>query len=83
VVLHGEPLALAEALRDRIWRKFIAKEELPHYQERHQVISTRRLAGRTLIHVDADARPDPSFEPVEPDLEDVYFRAIRGHEAAA
>jgi ABC-2 type transport system ATP-binding protein len=83
VVLEGEPLELTAALHDRIWKKFIAKEELAQYQARHQVISTRRLAGRTLIHVDADARPDDSFEPVEPDLEDVYFRAIRGHEAAA
>jgi ABC-type multidrug transport system ATPase subunit len=83
VVLTGEPLKLAEALRGRIWKKFIAKEELADHQARYRVISTRLLAGRTLIHVDAEACPDASFAPVEPDLEDVYFRAIRGHGAAA
>ena len=79
VVLTGEPLALIAELRGRIWRRFAAKEELAELKARHPVISTRRLAGKTVIHVDSDARPDDSFEPVEPDLEDVYFRAIKRH----
>ena len=45
---------------------------------RYPVISTRLLAGRTLVHVVGDAPPDAGFEPVEPTLEDVYFAAIAG-----
>ena len=31
------------------------------------VISTKLLAGRTIVHVYADASPGAEFEPVEPD----------------
>ena len=43
------------------------------------VISTKRLAGRTVVHVHADASPGADFERVEPDLEDVYFSTMAGH----
>jgi ABC-2 type transport system ATP-binding protein len=50
------------------------------------VISTRLIAGRTVIHVFSDTQPDPSFEPVTTSLEDVYFSALHntsGQEKAA
>ncbi len=78
ILLEGEPQAGIEALRGRIWRKVVAKDELAAYEASHRVISTRLLAGRTVIHVEADAQPDPTFEPVEADLEDVYFSAMLG-----
>ena len=31
-----------------------------------------------MVHVYADAAPGAGFEPVEPDLEDVYFAVITG-----
>jgi hypothetical protein len=34
------------------------------------------------VQVLADARPGDGFEPVAPDLEDVYFTALRSGEAA-
>ena len=77
-MLEAEPLVGIEALRGRIWRKAVGKEELAAYEASHRVISTRLLAGRTVIHVEADSRPDATFEPVEADLEDVYFSAMLG-----
>jgi hypothetical protein len=38
----------------------------------------RLFAGLTLIHVLSDAQPEAGFEPVSPDLEDLYFATIRG-----
>ena len=35
--------------------------------------------GRTLAHVYADASPGAGFEPVEPDMKDVYFSVMTGH----
>jgi hypothetical protein len=32
-----------------------------------------------VVHVLADAAPAPEFEPVEPDLEDVYFSVMARH----
>jgi hypothetical protein len=43
------------------------------------VISTKLLAGRTVVHVFGERSPGAEFEPVEPDLKDVYFSVMAGH----
>jgi len=82
ILLEAEPLAAVEALRGRVWRRAVAKHELPDVERRHRLICTKLQAGRTLVHVHADVRPGPEFEPVEPDLEDVYFSVMAGHHGA-
>jgi ABC-type multidrug transport system ATPase subunit len=77
VLLAGEPQAILGTLRDRIWQKAIDKSELPAYQERYQIISTRLFAGRTVLHVYSPDHPGDGFEPVPADLEDVYFHTLR------
>ena len=79
ILLEAEPLRTVEDLRGRIWRRVISKQELPALEREHRVISTKLLAGRTVVHVHSDAAPGPGFEPAEPDLEDVYFSAMAGH----
>jgi ABC-type multidrug transport system ATPase subunit len=79
ILLEAEPLRAMEGLRGRIWRRVISKEALPELQREHAVISTKLLAGRIVVHVHGDAPPGPGFEPVEPDLEDVYFSTMAGH----
>jgi ABC-2 type transport system ATP-binding protein len=61
-----------------VWRKAIPATEVEAYRQRFSVISMRLFAGRTLIHVLSDAKPDAEFDVVAPDLEDLYFEAIRG-----
>jgi ABC-type multidrug transport system ATPase subunit len=78
ILLEAEPAHAVESIRGRVWQRQVEREELPALEERHAVISTMLSGGRTLVHVYADERPDPSFEPVEPDLKDVYFTVIRG-----
>ena len=73
-VLHqGEPLAAIAEVRGKTWKKIVARDQLEAHERDYDVISSRLFAGRMLIHALADERPDSSFEPVEPDLEDVYF----------
>jgi ABC-2 type transport system ATP-binding protein len=79
ILLETEPLRAVDELRGRIWRRVISKEELSALEREHAVVSTRLLAGRTLVRVYSDASPGPGFEPVEPDLEDVYFSTMSGH----
>jgi ABC-type multidrug transport system ATPase subunit len=78
ILLEAEPLRAVAELRGRIWRRVIAKEELAGMEREHAVISTRLLAGRTVVHVYSDAAPGPGFEPAEPGLEDVYFSTMAG-----
>jgi ABC-type multidrug transport system ATPase subunit len=78
ILLEAEPLRAVADLRGRIWRRVIAKEQLPAVEREHAVISTKLLAGRTIVHVHSDTSPGPGFEPAEPDLEDVYFTTMAG-----
>jgi ABC-2 type transport system ATP-binding protein len=81
VLLTGEPLATIAEVRGKIWRKFIPREEVEEYERQYAVISRRLLAGRTVIHVFSDQRPDASFEAAEANLEDVYFSTLNGRAA--
>jgi ABC-type multidrug transport system ATPase subunit len=84
VLLCGDPQELIYEIEDYIWARFVTKQELPVFQKRHQVISTRLLTGRTLIHVYSETDPGDGFEPARASLEDVYFATIAGkHNDAA
>jgi ABC-2 type transport system ATP-binding protein len=78
ILLEAEPLRAVDGLRGRIWRRVISKQELPALERERAVISTKLLAGRTVVHVYSDTAPGPGFEPAEPDLEDVYFSTMAG-----
>ncbi len=78
ILLEAEPLRAVDELRGRIWRRVIAKQELAALEQEHAVISTKLLAGRTLVRVYSDASPGGDFEAAEPDLEDVYFSTMSG-----
>jgi len=83
VLLTGEPIKAIEALKARVWRKVVAKETLARYQSEFNVLSTRLVGGRPVIHVYSEAQPEAGFEQIEPDLEDVYFQRLRAHAKAA
>ena len=83
LVAEGNPTELATALRGRIWRKVVDREALAEHQRQLTVIATRWAGGRIVLHVHGEGSPGPGFEPVEPDLEDAYFWAIRGAGAPA
>lgn len=76
VVAKGNPSALIEGVKGRVWKKSIDKKELDVYQTEMHVISTHLKAGKTVIHVLNDAQPDASFESSDANLEDVYFAEI-------
>jgi ABC-type multidrug transport system ATPase subunit len=79
VLLTGEPAQLVAAMTGKIWRKTVRKDEVAELKARLPLISTRLQAGRTLVRAYADAAPEPGFESIEADLEDVYFSAIAGY----
>jgi ABC-type multidrug transport system ATPase subunit len=83
VLLCGEPQKLVFDIDGKIWARFVSKQELPIFQKNHAVISTRLLAGRTLIHVYAEDDPGDGFEDIAGDLEDVYFATILGRNSSA
>lgn len=82
VQLEGAPLDLIAQTKGRIWKKTIGRDELEAHQQQYQVISTRLFAGRTIIHILADAKP-AGFDDVEAGLEDVYFTTLADLRRAA
>jgi ABC-2 type transport system ATP-binding protein len=78
VLVTGEPTALVNGLQGRVWKKSIAASELEAHKTQYRVVLVRLFAGRTLIHVLSEQQPGAGFEPVVPDLEDLYFATIRG-----
>jgi ABC-type multidrug transport system ATPase subunit len=83
IIRQGAPAQLVQGLNGRIWRKTIAKADLPAYSAGHEVISTRLFAGRTVIHVLADSDPGDGFEPIPGGLEDLYFSTLTANRRAA
>jgi len=79
ILLETEPLRAVGELRGRIWRRVISKQELAALEQKHAVISTKLLGGRTVVHIYSDTSPGPGFDTAEPDLEDVYFSTMSGH----
>ena len=77
--LAAEPLAAIAAIRGRVWRRSVARSELAAVEQAHAVISTTLVAGRPVVHVWSETAPGDGFEPVEPDLKDVYFAVMHRH----
>ena len=78
ILYNDTPSNAIKSLKGKVWGKAIEKEERKEHQEKYKVISSRFDEEHRLnIHVLSDTRPDESFEPIEPDLEDVYFSVIK------
>jgi len=83
IVKQGAPNDLVVQLAGRVWRKTIDKADLEAAKAQFQVISTRLLGGRTVIHILADSDPGDGFTAVEGGLEDVYFSTLSTTRRAA
>jgi ABC-type multidrug transport system ATPase subunit len=83
ILLRGAPADLIQATRGRIWTKTIERDAVVAHRERHEIISTRLFAGRTVIHVLSDSDPGDGFAPEEGGLEDVYFSTLAQSRRAA
>ncbi len=79
LLLTGEPGALVAGIHDRIWRKVVTKAEAEALKTQVQLVSTRLQGGRTVVRAHGIGMPAAGFDPVEADLEDVYFCTIAGY----
>jgi ABC-2 type transport system ATP-binding protein len=75
VLFDGTPNSAVAGLAGKVWARSITKTDLPTYQQTHTIISSKLVGGKPQIHVLSEFAPD-GFEPVQPDLEDVFFSRI-------
>jgi ABC-2 type transport system ATP-binding protein len=83
VLYQGSPSKALEAIQSRIWEKRVPKPELEALRNTHTVISEKLVGGTPVVHILAEGYPGNGFEPVEGDLEDVYFSYIFGEKVEA
>ena len=76
VCASGKPKELIEDLNGSIWRKLVGKDQIENYKAKYDVISTRLIVGKVQVTIRSDILPEPGFEAVLPDLEDVYFTKL-------
>ncbi|MGF1534009.1 MAG: ABC transporter ATP-binding protein [Bernardetiaceae bacterium] len=77
VLLKDHPLKALEAIKGKVWQKSVEKSAVEAYKAHFNVISDRMIAGKPNLHIWSDTQPESGFEPVEADLEDVYFSTIK------
>lgn len=79
ILEEAEPLKAVKGLQGKIWRRIVEKSLLPELEREYKIISTKLLSGRTVVHVYSDEDLGNGFDPVAPDLEDVYFTTLAGY----
>ena len=79
ILLEADPLGAIAALQGKIWRRVIDRSDLEGVERTYAVVSTKLLAGRTVVRVYSDTPPAGDWHVVEADLEDVYFSTMTGH----
>lgn len=77
IVREGRPSDMINDLRGSVWAKTVDRQDVEAYSERHNVVSSRLFAGRSILHVLSDADPGDGFAAHDPDLEDVYFSTLQ------
>jgi ABC-2 type transport system ATP-binding protein len=82
ILLEAEPLQAVAALNGRVWKRVVQKGELSAVERAHAVLSTKLVAGRPVVRVLNETTPGEGFEPVEPNLEDVYFSTLARQDTA-
>ncbi|KPJ88993.1 MAG: multidrug ABC transporter ATP-binding protein [Gammaproteobacteria bacterium SG8_11] len=79
VLFQGKTQDALDEYKDKVWEKIIKKNELADYQKHYNMIFSKLIAGKPVIHVLSDTIPDNGFKKVEVDLEDVFFSELVTH----
>ncbi|MEZ7506788.1 ABC transporter ATP-binding protein [Flavobacterium sp. Arc2] len=78
ILTQGTPKAVTDALSGKIWTKIIERETLEENENEFNVISSNYNEDNTLnIRVHSSNKPNESFASSLPQLEDVYFVALK------
>jgi ABC-type multidrug transport system ATPase subunit len=78
VLYAGTPDAALQRLTGKVWKRVINKSELEGMQHQfgQQLISTKLISGKPVIHILSDEDPGDEFMPTEAGLEEVFFSTL-------
>ena len=78
VHLVGEPIQLIKRLDQKVWKGIIEKSDLVEIEKENNVISSRLYLGKIQVRIFSEFPLSNGFEPVNPEIEDLYFATING-----
>jgi ABC-type multidrug transport system ATPase subunit len=81
ILNHTTPQNATKELEGKIWTKIIQREELEEEEKMHEILSSNYNQDNTLnIRVHAAEKPSEEFVTSVPQLDDVYFIALKQDE---
>ena len=81
ILNHTTPQEATAAIEGYIWKKIINRDDLEENEKLFNILSSNYNQDNTLnIRVYAEAKPSDDFISVEPQLDDVYFIALKQDE---
>jgi len=82
ILKHTTPMEATAALEGKIWTKIIERDELESMEALYNILSSNYNQDNTLnIRVHALEKPASDFENAKPQLDDVYFIALKEGES--
>jgi ABC-type multidrug transport system ATPase subunit len=81
ILNHTTPQNATKELEGKIWTKIIQREDLEEEEKMHEILSSNYNQDNTLnIRVHAAEKPSEAFVTSVPQLDDVYFIALKQDE---
>jgi ABC-type multidrug transport system ATPase subunit len=81
ILKHSTPQEATKELENTIWTKIIEKDDLEENMKIYNVLSRNFNSDNTLnIRVHSETKPSDDFVASEPQLDDVYFFALKQDE---
>ena len=81
ILKQATPSSARAELQGRIWTKIIERDDLEAHEAQYNLLSSNYNEDNSLnIRVFNDVQPSEDFKSVEPQLDDVYFIALKEDE---
>ena len=81
ILKHTTPQEATKEIADTIWTKIINKDDLEENEKNFNILSSNYNQDNTLnIRVHASEKPADDFIATTPQLDDVYFIALKQDE---
>ena len=78
ILYRGTPKEAEESLVGKIWMRIIERDEFDEFARNYNILSSNYNQDNTLnIRVYSDEKPHETFVEAKPQLEDVYFVALK------
>jgi ABC-type multidrug transport system ATPase subunit len=78
ILKHIKPLDATLEIKNQIWTKIVSREDLDQAELDFNILSSNYNVDNTLtVRVYSEKKPSKDFKKVEPQLDDVYFIALK------